>query len=121
MPYAIKDYEGTVIIGTTATTESDAWGRWCSAAYVAHHAELGYTCVPVTVSEGDVCALSLPANECTCEGAVEKKECAEDKAEREADALLQDILDFLNADGGYAIYPSSSIHKRIDAYLKGKP
>lgn len=53
MPYAIKDHKGDLIIGTTATTESDAWGRWCSAAYVAHYAELGYTCVPVTVSEGE--------------------------------------------------------------------
>jgi hypothetical protein len=91
MPYAIKGPDGEVIVGTTARTEADAWRRWCSTSYIPHFIELGHSCVPVTVSEG------------------------------EADALLQDILDFLNSDGEHAIHPTSSLHKRIDAYLKGKP
>ena len=104
MPYAIKGQKGNqkniIIIGTTSDTEADAWGRLCSPGYISHYEELGYSCVPVTVSEG------------------------------EAETLLRRLRGFLADTNHHTHHyiesgeQSSDLHEwvlEIDAYLKGKP
>lgn len=95
--YAIKDSSGTLITGCLGVDPAHAWRSYATprGTTAERLRELGYTCVPVTVSEG------------------------------EAEKLLRDTAFMMEqiASIGHLNYRLllSEKAKQIDAYLKGKP